>query len=527
MDMRASRLGIAAAVGSLLLASIGAPTFAQDTSAPPSDAPTASGAPSQDPCARFRQDTAASGAPNVAAIALAQEVTTPGEEAAPVDPYQCTLPAWDPSEAWPFGGSVDTAHAFHWSLPRTEGVPADGDIVGVGWAPIRLNGRQARQVRNADVFTTSGPENRTIRNGDYMLIQIETAEVPTGGGDVNRGFHLGTDADGKRSNNVPATVEDPDSVFQDLQNLYTFYQTAGRDAPILASTDFGSGKPGADGTVWYNDNERFAGRVTESPPGVQFLVRKSALGDGFRPFMIGPAPSAARPAGIASIVGTDLPGPVVLDQGSSVPEFPEGSDYATMGTNLGVLPRNGQVNGAAGALRLDVAHGTPPLTYTLRDASGNPLTFPCLSGSPLIWTQWLTFEDWDEILGWFRDQGMDEGDVAEVPIDLLVNKDGQPMTQRTVARVTLRGGNLWVGTVVCLTGYGSYELTGIELDALNPTPIDDILANGGGEIRRRAPRWQVGEEEGRAGGGVSLDSPEAELNEQMFQEFVDAFRPPR
>ena len=112
---------------------------------------------------------------------------------------------------------------------------------------------------------------RTIRNGDYVLVQIETAEVPTGGGDLNRGFHLGTDTDGKRINNVPASVVDPDSAFQDLQNLYTFYQTTGRDAPTLASTDFGSGTLGADGSVWYNDDVRFAGRVTESPPGVQFL----------------------------------------------------------------------------------------------------------------------------------------------------------------------------------------------------------------------------------------------------------------
>ena len=98
-------------------------------------------------------------------------------------------------------------------------------------------------------------------------------------GDFDRGFHLGTDVDDEGGNNVPASVEAPDSAFHDLQNVYTFYQTAGRDASTLASTDFGSGKAGADGLIWYNDDVRFAGRVTESPPGVQFLVRKGALGE--------------------------------------------------------------------------------------------------------------------------------------------------------------------------------------------------------------------------------------------------------
>jgi hypothetical protein len=534
MDTRVSRLGIATAVASLLVASLGVTTLAQGPSASPPDVPAASGAPTRDLCARFRQDAATGAAPGVAAVALAQEV------AESADPTLCTLPAWDPSEAWTFGGRVDTERAFHWTLPRTEGVPADADIIGVGWVPIRLNARQARQVRNADVFATSGPEDRTIRNGDYVLVQIETAEVPTVGGDVNRGFHLGTDADGKRGNNVPAAVEAPDSAFQDLQNVYTFYQTAGRDQPTLASTDFGSGKPGADGTVWYNDNVRFAGRVTESPPGVQFLVRKNALGEGFRPFMIGPGPSGARPAGVASIVGTDLPGPAVLDQGDPVPVFPSGSDVATMGTRLGLFPRNGQVNGAAGDFWLGVLHGTPPLSYQLSDASGDPLTLPCLSGTPLIWTQWLTFEQWDTVKEWF-DQNRDEDGVVEVPIDLLVTHDGQPMTQRTVVRVTLRGGNLWMGTVVCLTGYGSYLLEGMELDALNVTPIDELLANGAGEIRRRAPRWQVGEGEGRAAGGPAPETPEDGQTsgtpsdvppwEEEFQEvadfFIEAFRPPK
>jgi hypothetical protein len=521
MDVRGSRLAIAAAIGSLLVASIGVPTLAQDPSAGSSVAPAASGAPTQDPCARYGESATTGRSPGIASLALAQEVTAPGD-----DPYLCTLPAWDPGEAWPFAGRVDTEHAFYWPSSRTA-VEPPGDIVGVGWVPIRLSGRQARQVRNADRFTTAGPEDRAIRSGDYMLVQIETAEVPTDG-DGNRGFHLGTDTDGTRSNNVPAAVVDPDSAFQDLQNLYTLYLVAGRDAPTLASTDFGSGKTGADGSVWYNDDVRFAARVTDTPPGVQFLVRARDLGQGFRPIVIGPAGAGgARPAGIASAVGADLPRPATFAQGDEV--FPDGIDVATLGTRLGLLPTDGRVDGATGGFQLDVLHGPPGLPFELSDGDGNPVTIPCLSGSPLIWGLWLTFDDLERLTAWVERQDADGDGVVDIPIRMRVRRDDTPMIQDTVVRLTLLGNRLWLGTVVCLTGYGSYEV--IDIDLGEPgSDLDDVLERAMSAVPAQVPRWVVDADEGRVAGGPAIDERMMAPGEADWQTildfFVDAFQPP-
>jgi hypothetical protein len=478
---------------------------AQGASPPASRSPGSNGPVSTAPiggdvCAQF-QDPAV-GAANGAATAV-----QPG--------YDCRLPAWDASLAWPFAGTLDAAEAFHWSDPTGESVDPQGEITGVGWAPVHLTKADAKSLLKADPFLTSSAKpNRAIKAGDYLLVQIETAEMPAVAADRNLSFHVGTDRKDDPGNNTPASVTDPLSPYQDLQDVYTVYLAAGRDAPSLHSSDFAAA-PRSDGSTWYNGDTAFAARVTRSPAGVQFLLPAKAVGDTFRPISSSDRkPDAVQLTQLATIDGSDVPFLSTYDQGTVVPT---GSDFGAIGTRLGLLPKHGIANALVGCLEADLVH-QPLVLDSLNIAGKVEKNAEMLSQTPVIWCTWPTFADGDVLATWFNFADADGDGATIVPvtvtvveryIDKTTGKDiRQEQRQTSEARITLRGGNVYVGLVVGLRHFGYHHIEGIELGSTLNAEADRILGKSAAAAAAIMPPWSVGPDEGVTAGDSSCIPPD-------------------
>jgi hypothetical protein len=470
-------------------------------SSPGSNGPAPTAAMGGEVCAKF-QDPAA-GAANGGAAAV-----QPG--------YDCRLPAWDASLAWPFAGTLDAAEAFHWSDATGESIDPQGEITGVGWVPVHLTKADARSLLKAGAFLTSGAKaNKAIKAGDYLLIQIETAETPAIAADRNLSFHLGTDRRNDPGNNTPSSVTDPLSPYQDLQDVYTLYLAAGRKAGSLYSTDFAA-PPLSNGSAWYNGNTAFAARLTTSPAGVQFLLPAKAVGDTFRPISSSDRkPDAVRGVQLAAVDGSDVP---ILDSYDQGTVAPTGADFGAIGTRLGLLPKHGIANALVGCLEADLVH-QPLVLDSLNIAGKVEENAEMLSQTPVIWCTWPTFADGDALATWFNFADAD-GDgativsvtvtVVERYIDKTTGKDTrQEQRQTSQARITLRGGNVYVGLVVGLRHFGYHHIESIELGSTLNAEADRILGKSAAAAAAIMPPWSVGPDEGVTAGDSSCIPPDA------------------
>jgi hypothetical protein len=433
---------------------------------------------------------------------VASAVTAPAE----ADPYACPLPAWDDvTVAWPFPGTVDTEHAYRWPDASGESADPQTDLVATAWAPVRLSRRDANRIRRDGSFSTLGDPARAIRDGRYLIVQLETAETPEIATGANRAFHVATDRAGDAENNSPSGVAAPSSPFQDTQDVYTSFLVGGRDTPSLYATDL-AGKVDANGSPWYNARGPFAARITQETPGVQFLLPMNRVGDTFRSVT---ATTRSQAAVSTALIGTDQGTggpPRVFDQGTVIPE---GSDFGAVGTKLGLFPRNGIANAMVGCLEADTIH----LPVDLDSLAVNGRPFPesqMPSQTPVIWCTWPTFEDGDALASWFNSADADGDGVTIVPVTVRVKEAWwDTASQRTVsleltqvgeARVTLRGGNLYVGVVIGLGMHGYHDILSIELGSTLNEGVDAILQRSADTAVAVMPAWSVDETEGWTAG---------------------------
>lgn len=471
----------------------------------PSTGPSAG--PATDPaevCAPFRADDVAAVPGAGRALAMLGADTT-------TDPYACRLPGWTAGPAWPFAGTVDLENAFHWADADAESVEPQGEILGVGWAPIVLTRGDARKLIRSKAWATRGDAAKAIRAGRYLLVQIETAEEPTPLAGRTLSFHLGTDRRGDPSNNTPASTAAPENPYQDLQDVYTLFLTEGSRDPALYTTDFAA-PPLANGSPWYNATTPFAARVIADPPGVQFLVPERSMGTTFRPVAFTDLEAQAGRGLLAAIGGGDGPVPGTFDQGSDVPVVPSGSDFGAIGTKLGLFPRNGIADAMVGCLEADTVHVAETVEELFID--GTKVDDPTLpSQTPLIWCTWPTFADGDVLAQWFNFADADGDGVTLVPATLVVKEaiwDAQAgrtrsreLRQVTNVRVTLRGGNLYVGAVIGLGSYGYHDLLGIELGSTLNEDADRILKRSAAAALAVLPPWSVDETQGWTAGDAT------------------------
>jgi hypothetical protein len=497
-------------VGMVLACSAGGTVLGQSGDPGASGAPAASLEPGSSPaieddvCARFRQDVPLAGRSSSRGALHTTRLAVTQGEAAGEDPYACRLPAWDPSLAWPFAGAVGVENAFHWSEAAGETVEAQGEIVGVGWVPIRLSGADANSIRKANAFSTHGAANLAIKAGKYLLVQVETAEVPAIAATRNLSFHLGTDKDGDAGNNTPSSTEDPQTPFQDLQNIYTVSLAKGGAAPALYATDF-AGRPNADGSLWYNDTTTpFAARITDAPAGVQFLLADKSVGDSFRPISYNDAAvTGGRSKPIALVGGSDTPIRRSFDQVVS----PTGSDFAAIGTRMGLVPKGGIADALVGCMDVDVIH--QPVTVDLFVGGITQLDHEMRSGTPMIWCSWPTFADRDAIEAWFGNADPDGDGVAGLRIRVYVRVDETPLQlQRSRAKIILRGGNFYFGTTVGLDKFGRYRITKIELGETGDPNVDRIFKHAADAFVQIMPPWNVARPEGLTAGDAACVSPD-------------------
>jgi hypothetical protein len=427
------------------------------------------------------------------------------------DPYQCRLPAWDSGPAWSFGGTLQSDEAFHWADARGESVEPQGEIVGVGWVPLSLGRRDAQRLARSKAFVTRGDASKAIRPGRYLLVQIESAAEPRALATRNLSFHLGTDRRGDPANNAPASVAQPENPYQDIQDVYTLYLRKGGAGPELYSTDL-AGKPDANGSPWYNATTPFAARIISDPPGVQFLVPEKAMGATFRPISFSDAKPQAVRGLLTSVRRSDPRIPRTNDQGSDTPVIPTGSDFGAIGTRLGLFPRNGIADAMVGCTEADTIHVA--LTVDSLAIDGTKVPDPTLpSQTPLIWCTWPTFSDGDLLAQWFNAADADGDRVTLVPATLIVKESiwdpqakrtrSRELRQETKLRVTLRGGNLYVGAMVGLGSYGYHDLTGIELGSTLNADADRILRRSVDAALAVLPPWSVDEAEGWTAGDAS------------------------
>jgi hypothetical protein len=499
------------ATGALAQASPEASTAPQESVAPGSTEAPAESAGNPDPCAPFRQERS---------IGVISSRAVVGQSAAQTDPtatnpYACRLPSWDPGAAWPYPGKVDAANAFRWSDAADEATDPQGDIAAVSWVPIRLTRGDATRIRRSKDFLTLGGENKAIRPGRYLLVQIETAEKPASAPGRTLLVHVGADADGESANNAPTSVDNPSSPYQDLQNMYSVAFVDGR-APALYATDF-AGPADANGSTWYNDGDKraFAARVLGDTPGVQFLMPDKAIGASFRPVIDNvPTASGRRSALVASLVGADQPASRTVDQEVTLPT---GSDFAAIGSRLGLFPKGGVASGLVGCISADVLH-EPVALDTLDDGLGNvtdPATMP--SGTPVIVCVWPTFADLDEITDWFERADFENDDLNEVEVTMRVQEKGIEQIQWTRARLTLRGGNLYVGWVIGLSAFGHHDLRTLGFKPTGNEVVDRVLKDSASVTLGALPPWSVGEPEGLVAGEDGCAPPDV----------ADILTPPR
>jgi hypothetical protein len=405
---------------------------------------------------------------------------------------------------------VDADAAFHWADADGESVEPQGEIVGIGWAPLTLSKADARKVAKAKGIATRGPAAKAIRPGRHLLVQIETGEQPEPSAARNLSFHLGTDRRADSSNNAPASPANPQNPYQDLQDVYTVYLAAGATGPALYSTDF-AGTP-VNGTTWYNATTPFAARIISDPPGVQFLVPQKAMGTTFRPISFSDAEPQAMRGLLAAVGGGDAPLPVTYDQGSDVPVIPTGSDFGAIGTRLGLFPRDGIADAVVGCMEADTIHEPVTVDELAVDGVTQPSsTLP--SQTPMVWCTWPTFSDGDLLAQWFNFADADGDGVTFVPATLVVVEaiyDAQAgrtrrreLRQTTQLRVTLRGGNLYVGGLIGLGSYGYHDLTAIELGSTLNEDADRILQRSAEGALAVLPPWSVDETQGWTAGDAS------------------------
>ena len=492
-----------AMVLTLALASTGA---AQSPSAPAGPAPApsadpASGSPGASPgtgseipediCARFVQPVPVGSVARPAAIrTLGQAQTTDPE------PATCPAPAWDPTAAWPFAGAVDAAQAFHWSDGADDGSDPQGEITGVGWAPVSLSKQDAGSIVAAKAFGTNGAAAKAIKAGNYIIIQVETAEMPAPSPTRGISFHIGTDRKNDKQNNVPTSVGNPLSPWQNLQNVYSLGLAAGADTLTLAATDF-AGKRNADGSSWYNDHKTlFAGRVTDSPAGVQFLIPAAAMGATFRPVSVSNAPVAGRSL-LASIAG---PGRAPMSAPAA--EDPDsGTDWVDVAFDLGQLPVKGRVPGLLGCLDVALVH-TP---VTLEEVAINKRTFKMQkmpSHKELSACFQLDREGYGLVLD-FTDEAGDEYYTARGSARITVYEDGTLLQEIVPLEVDVSpiSGKMYFYFPEGLGHYGYHALLDMKIQGTDDADLDDLFDAAAGQLVDGLSPQQVDKEQGLIQGG--------------------------
>jgi hypothetical protein len=236
------------------------------------------------------------------------------------------------------------------------------------------------------------------------------------------------------------------------------------------------------------------------------------MGTTFRPISFSDAEPQAMRGLLAAVGGGDAPLPVTYDQGSDVPVIPTGSDFGAIGTRLGLFPRDGIADAVVGCMEADTIHEPVTVDELAVDGVTQPSsTLP--SHTPMVWCTWPTFSDGDLLAQWFNFADADGDGVTLVPATLVVVEaiyDAQAgrtrrreLRQTTQLRVTLRGGNLYVGGLIGLGSYGYHDLTAIELGSTLNEDADRILQRSAEGALAVLPPWSVDETQGWTAGDAS------------------------
>jgi hypothetical protein len=236
------------------------------------------------------------------------------------------------------------------------------------------------------------------------------------------------------------------------------------------------------------------------------------MGDAFRPIATSDLEAEASVGALASVGTGDVPLTRTFDQGSDVPVIPTGSDFGAIGTRLGLFPRAGIANAMVGCLEADTVHVAVTAKALAIDGVTQPQsTLP--SHTPVIWCTWPTFADGDVLARWFNFADAD-GDgvtlvtglitVREAIWDAQAGKSRSRDLQQTVdIRVTMRGGNLYVGAAVGLGSYGYHDLVSIKLESTLNEEADRILQRSADAALAVLPPWSVDENEGWTAGDAT------------------------
>jgi hypothetical protein len=129
------------------------------------------------------------------------------------------------------------------------------------------------------------------------------------------------------------------------------------------------------------------------------------------------------------------------------------------------------------------------------------------SGTPLIWCLWPTFEDLDAITKWLPQRDPDNDGVAELGVGMSVRENGTRQLQATFAKVTIRGGNVYVGTVIGLNEGGHHALAALQLGESGVLQVDRALQRSADTVVRIMPPWNVAQPGGLVAGDVGCAPP--------------------
>ena len=91
--------------------------------------------------------------------------------------------------------------------------------------------------------------------------------------------------------------------------------------------------------------------------------------------------------------------------------------------------------------------------------------------------------------------------VKESKYDAKARKSiERELREHVKLRVTIRGGNLYMGAIVGLGAYGYHKLRSIELDSTGNEAVDGILKRSADAAVTTMPPWAVDEQQGLTAG---------------------------
>lgn len=123
----------------------------------------------------------------------------------------CQVPTQDVVE--PFTGSTRSAFSI-------DDASGDGvlDLLSVAWAPLSLTRAQAESIREDPAFVAAGRPERAAREGSFLYFRLVYSGAAEGAG-----LHLGTDRDGRSTNDPPSSLARPDSPLAGRQLVLSWF----------------------------------------------------------------------------------------------------------------------------------------------------------------------------------------------------------------------------------------------------------------------------------------------------------------